>query len=59
MASPQAQPRERPPDLVLQAIVPPTDAPAEIRAAVTHTQAHALAGQRLRRAYDRAPAHVS
>lgn len=31
---PQGPPHEGPPDLILQAIVPPNDAPAEIRAAV-------------------------
>lgn len=36
MATPPEQTRVPPPDLILQAIVPPTDAPAEIRAAVAH-----------------------
>jgi hypothetical protein len=41
---PSPQPSEEqehggPPDLILQAIVPPTDAPAEIRAAVANTLA--------------------
>lgn len=37
-----------PPDLILQAIVPPTDAPAEIRAAVTDTLARRrTVGERL------------
>lgn len=34
------QPHEGPPDLILQAIVPPNDAPAEIRAAVTEALAN-------------------
>jgi len=33
------QSKAGPPDLILQAIVPPNDAPAEIRAAVAHTLA--------------------
>jgi hypothetical protein len=41
------QPHSGPPDLILQAIVPPPDAPAEIRAAVAHTLARrTLTGDR-------------
>ena len=37
--SPEEQAHVGPPDLILQAIVPPTDAPAEIRAAVAQALA--------------------
>jgi hypothetical protein len=41
-AAPEEQGHVGPPDLILQAIVPPTDAPAEIRAAVASALARGV-----------------